>query len=261
MTVNIREQSRQVQTTEVFSGQMTWKVESVEPDGGAICQMTIDWLRLEAQGGEGEVQVADTRDGTAENKRILQHLEVVTGTPITVHVAKDGSIKSVEGIDQIRNAAPEGISVPKDNEFKESANDLAMVPFAPTQAGIGQTWEASFDWTHEIGTIRHNTTFKFEGVERLAGIDVATVTSTATLSLIPDQDKLPELPDGATVNTELRQASYEAQIMYDLQRGEAVGRNSKQVTEIETAISFNGNTMGQIVHEVMQSQVLRSAEE
>jgi hypothetical protein len=59
----------------------------------------------------------------------------------------------------------------------------------------------------------------------------------------------------------MKNGSATTQIMFDLSRGEAVGRNSTQRTVINATLSFQGRSMTQTVEESSQSQSLRISEE
>jgi len=59
---------------------------------------------------------------------------------------------------------------------------------------------------------------------------------------------------------QMKKGVAKTQIMFDLSRGEAVGRNSVQTTVIEAKLTHNGQTVTRIMDETIQSQVLRIAE-
>ncbi|MDX1682796.1 MAG: hypothetical protein R3336_06730, partial [Phycisphaeraceae bacterium] len=109
----------------------------------------------------------------------------------------------------------------------------------------------------EQGQLHQNQTYRLARVETIAGIPVATVTMTADLSLTPKDP-----PEGAPpMQVRMTDGSHQAEILWDLQRGEAVGRNAVESRRIETTIQLpNGRSLKRLVDERVQSQALRIAE-
>lgn len=241
-----------------ITGQVTWSVSKVNSDGSAECVMTIDWLAMTITLPDGTVQVNDSRRGSGDTEQVQSLLKAMSTVPITCDVNADGSVSRVRGTDAIRSRADADANVPEDLDFIESASDLATLPFAPAQTSPGKPWKVPFEWSHELGMMRFDTTFTLAGVEEIAGIPVATVTSSSALQLTVDRSKVPA--DGPPVDVRLRSGSASSQVMFDLQRGEAVGRNSMQSTQLEIRMDLQGQTMTQTINETIQSQALRVSE-
>lgn len=256
-TMSLAGQSRSAQVTMETTGEVTWVVDRVQPNGGATCTMTLDWLSMSIA-SDGERQVSDSRRGSGDNEMIHDLLRAMAGVPITVEVAPDGSIESVHGTDAIRRRLDVPEMMPQDLDFIESASDLATIPDAPATARVGARWDADYRWTHEMGHLRHDMSYTLAGVEELAGIPIATVTGRGSLSLDVDHSKLPE--DAPPIDVKLVDGSVTSQVMFDLQRHEAIGRNTVQETTIDVTVRMPQQTLSQRTHETIQSQVLRIGE-
>ena len=241
----------------LYEGEVTWTVDRVAADGSADCTMTLDWITARMRGPQGE-QLVDSRLNSSDSPRMLKLLQAMSGTPMSVDVAADGSITELTGAEDVaRNAGPD-IQTPKKIDFIETASDLATAPFAPASANIGDTWQAAFDWTHESGMMHHDATYTLADRESIAGIDVATITYAADLAYTPEVNNA--RPDDAAVNVQLNRGEETGQIIFDLTRGEAVGRNTVETSQIEIQIQLPDRTIVQIIDERIQSQVLRIAE-
>ena len=241
------------------NGELTWAVQSIRPDGGATCTMTMDWITVTLTDPEGNTISLDSRKARGDVPRFHKLLKAMVGKSITITVKPDGTIDKVSGVDAVRRAAEEPDDVPEDLDWIESATDLATVPGVPAEIRVGGTWKQNFRWTHDEGHLRHAMTYTLADVEDVAGIPLATVEGRGTLKLEP---KPLELPPGAPpVTRRLTGGEVTSQILFDLQRHEAVGRNTTQEDTIVTSVRFPQGTVTQSVTTSIQSQVLRLSEE
>ncbi len=85
------------------------------------------------------------------------------------------------------------------------------------------------------------------------------MTGQSDLDLEVDRSKIPD--DAPPIDVKLRDGSVQSQVMFDLQRHEAVGRNSVQKTDIDVTIRFPQQSIHQRIQRTTQSQMLRIAEE
>lgn len=249
-----REQQASVETT----GELTWHVQQVRSDGGAVCEMTIDWMRMTMRSDQAE-QVNDSRQGSGDTEPVHDMLRAMAGTPIEVRVAPDGLIEGVAGVDAVRQSMANPGLAPGELDLIESASKLALLAGAPAQATVGDTWQRRNRWRHEMGYLHEDITWRLEGVEHIAGIPVATVTGDAVLDLEFEEPDMP--PDAPPVDVRLREGDLQTQVMFDLQRGEAVGRNSVQHTRIEITVETPQQRVQQEIEQTIQSQALRIGEE
>jgi len=244
----------------IIEGEIFWKVLSVATDGSAECEMTLEWLSFDLTTSAGKHEFNDSRKGSGDTQQVHALMKAMTGVPLTIHAAPDGSITGVDGVNAIRSRAEEGIKVPDDLDFIESATDLATVPFVPAELIVGQSYDANFDWSHEMGNMHHDTTYTLTSIEDVAGIPLATVEGRSRIVFNPDPTKIPA--DGSKVDIVMKHGESTSQIMFDLQRHEAVGRNSRQNTtlEINVTIPANNQTLTRTINEMVQGQVLRIEE-
>lgn len=261
-TTSAQGQTRSGQTRIEMTGELLWSVDRVAGDGSATCTMTLSWMTADLTLPSGERQRNDSRRPRGENEATHQMLRAMADVPLTVDVAADGSILAVRGVDAMQRRAPEGVTVPDELDFIETCTDLATLVAAPAQARVGDTWSTQFVWNHPFGKLRHDVRYALDSVGVVEGIPLATVSGSAKLKLDVDPSKLPgaNQPDGPKVNVRMTRGSFSTQVQFDLDRHEAVGRNTVQETQVRVTISFMGRQATSTTDEVIQSQVLRIAE-
>jgi hypothetical protein len=208
---------------------------------------------------DGSTQVNDTRNGTSQTPPVYAVIMAMVGHPVDVAMAADGSAISVSGTDAMRSAAGADVELPEDLDFVESASDLATLPFAPAAATVGQSWDASFRWSHELGFMNHSVRYSLDSVRNIHGINLATITGQGTMTLDIDPAKLPK-DDSVQVDVSLVNGSFRQQVLMDMDRREAVGRNSVMTTQIRTTMNAGENNITQLTSETVQSQALRISE-
>jgi len=239
-----------------IDGQTTWTVSQVREDGSAVCEMTVQWVRATVTPPNGEPQTVDSREASGEPARLHQLVVALSGSPVRVEVAADGKVASASGYEAIVQAAGENSSL-SERDFVEMATELAVLPGGPAEAMIGTTWNEQFQWGHDVGTLNYDTRFTFEGVERIGGIPIATVTSTASPTFDPDPEKMGDAP----VTIRLVESSETERILFDLWRHEAVGRHQVLDLSFELTATTPAGQINMAMRERITSQVLRIAEE
>lgn len=258
-TMRVGPEKRTSDTSMQFDGEVTWTVQKVKADGSATCTMTLDWLTVTLTLPDGTVQHNDSRKGSGDTEAFHRLLRAMAGVPLVFNVNADGSVEKVSGTSAIRRNVGDDTTVPEDLDFIETATDLAVLAFAPADAELNDRWNAQFTWTHQMGRIDHTHRYTLSSVEQVAGIPIATVTGTGKLKLKPDMPDLP--PDAPDIDVRLVEGSYQAQIMFDLQRHEAVGRNTVESHHIQTSTRLPQLTFKQSTEETIHSQALRIAEQ
>ncbi|MCC7204810.1 MAG: hypothetical protein IT441_06995 [Phycisphaeraceae bacterium] len=242
----------------LIEGQSTWRVDSVRPDGSAECTMTMDWIKVTLS-GQGDKKVVDSRQSQGDPAELHTVLRAMTENPVKLSVAADGTVGKVTGVDKIRRAVgPELAESIDERDFIENAYDLALIPAAPADASVGKSWSFAYDSTHEAGVFTLDQRYELAGVEPIASIPVATVTSAAKIRFEPK--KPPHLPAGAKIDVKLQEGSAQGQTMWDLSLGLAVGRNQNRLTVIQTQVKMEGRSFSQTMRDQVQSQSLRIEE-
>ena len=269
---NVLGQSRSETTVFQSEGLIRWTIEEVRDDGSAACVMHYESIRLTITGTTGQEVVVDSANPTGEVQLYEDLIAAILRTPLTVVVNADGTIDSLDGIDALNAAAGQELveadAVPDENDFLETASDLAVLIAAPADATPGQTWSTQNTWNHENilpgaeTQADWDTTFTFESVGRIEGVPIATIATESDIEMEVD---LSELAGGQLeVDVRFNSASSEGEILYDLSRGEAVARNanaSYSADIILTAPQNPGQAITVRVTEQSQSQLLRVSEE
>lgn len=242
-------------------GEVTWRVDDVRSDGSYACTMTLDWMTADLMQA-GQTKRNDSRKGSGELPPIHDMLNAMEGVPLRMEVAPDGSIKKVDGVQAMRSRAKDAEMIPEELDFIESATDLATIAGAPASLPVGGSWRTNFRWTHDLGHITQDMTYKLTGVEDIEGIEVANVTGSARMKLEVDPKQYPPANSGAALDVRLASSSYEAQIMFDLARHEAVGRNSVDTRVIDMTIRVPRapGPLTRRLTETIRSQTLRIEE-
>ena len=254
--VGPREQTATVNLTS--RGELVWRVESVQADGDAVCVLRYRSVRVTIEGG-GQSQSFDTAgEGEGPLKELI---DALAGNDLTFDVAADGTIREVRGVSQIAAGVSEARAVPEDREFVETAARLATLLAAPAQAEEGARWRTTEAFPHERGEVTYDMTFALRGLDRLEGVPLAYVTLDSDLELDVPEDKMPPAPPGADVKVALTDGSCEAQIIWDLDKGEVAGRNTLMTMEIESSVTAPTSqgrlTITQLEREETLAQLLR----
>ena len=248
-------------------GELTWLVQSVEDDGSATCVMEIDWLTSNQTKDNGATQRNDSRQPSGDSNLTHRRLVAMANTPVSFQVTPDGIVHSVNGTDAIRQFAGDSIDISEELDLHliESATDLAMIAAAPDSAAAHDTWPVEFTWAHDLGRLQYNTTFTLASVEQIAGIRVAIAEANAPLQLNADTQKvraalrLPKLMPDPEV--QLASGSFRTQVMFDLSRHEAVGRNTIEHLNIQLVFSQFDQSATFNFKEHIHSQALRIDEQ
>lgn len=252
------QQQREQRSTMQTSGEVTWHVEHVASDGSAQCRMTFDWLRMTMRDDQQE-QVNDSRQGSGDTPPLHAMLRAMTGVAIGVEVAADGTIQAVSNTAAIRRALEHEELAPSDVDLIENASKLATLINAPAAAEPGDQWRVEHQWRHELGSQYETIDWRLEGIEHIADIPIATVVGQGAVEVEMDEAQMPE--GAPPIDMTMRDGNIQAQVLFDLQRGEVVGRNSVEQTRIEMTIRIPEQTVHQQIEQTVQSQVLRIEEE
>ncbi|MEM6333499.1 MAG: hypothetical protein AAF823_09195 [Planctomycetota bacterium] len=252
--------SRTVSTTLSSEGQTEWVVTEVGDDGSAKGTMTLQWIVITVTQPDGSTMKVDSRRAGGDIPAYKQLLDAVAGVPLMIEVAADGSVASVEGMNQM-TAKYGGDEFPlEERDFVETATDLAALTGVPAMVVPGQRWSTTHDWSHELGTMRHDLNWTLSEVEDVEGIGLAVVDVTGELTLELGDDAIPA--DAPQTQVRLVSGSIEGQVLFDTLRREAVGRNTVQndVIRSTTRLPQNRGTLVRTTTQRVQSQSLRIEE-
>ncbi len=262
-TVSLADQKRTTDMNMVSEGEVTWAVDRVKPDGSAECTMTLDWLTLDYTAG-GKTLKNDSRKGSGEIESVHALLKAMAGVPLKVSVAADGTVTRIDGTKTMagRLGADRKDMLPQELDFIETASDLATLIAAPESIVVGKKWGTKLKWAWSDspfeGYLHHDMTYTLAGVEDLAGLPVAMIEGRSKLKLELDRSKLPEGMPPA--DAKLVKGELQTQVMFDLSRHEAVGRNTIQTTTVDFTIRMPNATIARRLEETLRGQALRIEE-
>ena len=106
--------------------------------------------------------------------------------------------------------------------------------------------------------MHHQTQYTLDAVDHVEGVDIATVSARATLELEPDMSKFPE--NAPQPQIDLTEADFSSQIMFDLSRHEAVGRDTVENRTVTMTMDVGDLSIVTTMKEKIHSQVLRIEE-
>ncbi len=260
-TMSLGANQREAGMTITTEGRTRWTVDRVNADGSSQCTMTLEWITAEIE-ANGQKQANDSRRGSGDSEPMHNLLRAMVGVPLKVAVNADGSIDSVQGVDAMKSKIGAELEslIPEPLDFVESATDLATIPHAPAEAEPGETFDANYRWTHELGHTDQDWTYELASVEQMEGVRIATVTGRGRLTLDVDRSELPA--DAPPTDIRMTEGGATSQVFYDLSRREAIGRHGTQDTTIEVNITLPNNrgTLKRVTVQKIQSQTLRVEE-
>ena len=261
-TMTLGQRSQQVDATQTFTGEMTWAVEKVKPDGSTTSRMTLDWIAVTAErhGPEGMTTTTDTRKPAGDAAALHEMLSAMAGVPITIELAPDGHVTKVGNTAAMRSRTKNPELLPEDLDYEETASDAAALAFAPSALAVGEAFDAAFRWSHELGFMNQDWTYTLADVQEMHGIDVATIRGNAKLRLDVDPKELP--PGAPPISAKLTDGSISTEVLFDLSRHEVLARTSRGTEHITVTVKLPENqTFTRKLEESTTSQLLRIAEE
>jgi len=260
------------QTTFVSEGQILWVVDVVNEDGSSACTMKFEKMKFSMTVDDSPALVVDSENPSGENAVFESLIKAMTDTPLSVKVRADGSIESVEGVDELEAAAGkdarEADVIPEEIDFIETASEMATLIACPAQATSGQTWNTKNTWNHDSvvpgAKTKSNwdTTFTFAGLGEIAGIPVATIKADASVDFDIDLSKMPQQTPG--IDVQFGDAQAKGEILFDLSRHETVARNDSLKYQADVTIAPPNDKLPPFkvkVIESSQSQLLRVSEQ
>ncbi len=170
-TVSVGDQQRENEVVIETTGEVTWTVKRVDATGGVSGEMTLDWMQMTVRPPKGKPHVNDSRKASGDDPPLHDILKAMTGTPVRVEMAADGSIERVSGTCAIQQRIQPKEMAPTDLDFMESANDLAAIAAAPGEAAIGDDWDVRHKWSYHIsgpldGFVHEDMQWRVANIER-----------------------------------------------------------------------------------------------
>jgi hypothetical protein len=221
--------------------------------------MSLDKVWMKVTDPSGNAIEEDGRSTNEATASLRTWINAITGSPLTVTVASDGSISRVEGYRAIQTKAGEAGDNLDERYFREVAMDLAVLVGGPADTRIGKSWKVDHDASHRMGDIHFETTYTPTAVEHIAGIGIVMIDRSSKMRFIPDLSDLP--PDAPKLNVRTVEAAQTGQILFDTSRHEIVGGHGEQTLVLEISFSVNGRNITRTSREVTSYQILRISEQ
>lgn len=247
----------------VFEAELTWKVIEADEQGGGEVEMKIDDLSMKVTEGKGKTYTATPNRADEQLAAAQALLKGLTSKPVRMTIGPDGSVERVSGWKSLANAAGDSGESLTETDFKELAVEIALLPGAMAEAAVGQTWDETFEWSHEMGQMELETQYKLVALERVAGVPIADIQAASEIDIELDREKFakPGGADGPKVDMKFNGGKQAAQIMYDLSRNEVVGQNISRRLQFQVDVSYRGRSFKQLLTHSMNTQVIRLDEE
>lgn len=237
---------------------VAWEVVAAEPSGGGTARLTIESISFEVTGEDGQTRKITAQASDEEFQSMRQYIAALSGSAVTVAIGSDGQISSVEGHEAIREKAGEAGENLDEGFFRDLARDLAVLTGGQASVQRGMKWQHTHTSDHPIGELRQSYIDELLGVEVLAGVPVAAIRRRGELALEPDLSERPA--DAPPLNIRTTEATYDAQLFFDLSRHELIGSHAQQTLALEVTITTPAREFVQSIREVTSTQVLRISE-
>lgn len=198
----------------------SFKVTSVDDQGGAVLEMQIEWVRMTAsfeneEGRKSELIEFDTSDPKKQNHAQFKKVLESVGKPqALVRFDASGRPREVTRLDKSSRKSEPSADVDGDGTPE---NYLVILPEGPV--AVGDTWKEPFDVLVKVPQ-GLTTRIRMQRSHKLTEVKHGHATiEFRTIILTPVQDP--------AIAAQLIQREIEGRIVFDLQRGMIVSREAK----------------------------------
>jgi hypothetical protein len=239
---------------------MRWKVTEVAPNGDATVSMTTERVQIEMQGMAGNLSY-DSESGEPPSDPQARLATAMAGMSYTMVISPDGSVKSIQGIDKLRDEMlasmpPEQVAtmqaVAGEMFSEESMTRMAQqnVQVFPAEAvGPGDTWDRSFTMAVPVlGEMTTKTTFTLTGTEQREGRTIATIATSGDISMGGESSS----PVPMTID--LGDTKMGGTIDFDTERGITV--SSTMTTSMQMNVDAGGQQMSMTMNGSMTTELI-----
>ena len=200
---------------------MRQTVQSVDLSGDATLMVTTEHMRMEGIGPAGN-QLYDSDTGDIPTDPAILGAAAMVGQSYSMVVQPDGTVKSVQGIEELveamRTSFPPEVAPMLDEMFSAdilieiAQQGMQILPTDPISPG--DSWQTSFTMPNPLlGEVTTNLTFGLDQVEERDGKTVALLSSTGEI-VADAPDGLEGLPMEMDVDAEMT-----GSLIFELDRG------------------------------------------
>jgi len=200
---------------------MRQTVQSVDLSGDATLMVTTEHMRMEGIGPAGN-QLYDSDTGDIPTDPAILGAAAMVGQSYSMVVQPDGTVKSVQGIEELveamRTSFPPEVAPILDEMFNAdilieiAQQGMQILPTDPISPG--DSWQTSSTMPNPLlGEVTNNLTFVLDQVEERDGKTVALLSSTGEI-VADAPDGLEGLPMEMDVDAEMT-----GSLIFELDRG------------------------------------------
>ena len=200
---------------------MRQTVQSVDLSGDATLMVTTEHMRMEGIGPAGN-QLYDSDTGDIPSDPAILGAAAMVGQSYSMVVQPDGTVKSVQGIEELveamRTSFPPEVAPMLDEMFSAdilieiAQQGMQILPTDPISPG--DSWQTSFTMPNPLlGEVTNNLTFVLDQVEERDGKTIALLSSTGEI-VADAPDGLEGLPMEMDVDAEMT-----GSLIFELDRG------------------------------------------
>ena len=200
---------------------MRQTVQSVDLSGDATLMVTTEHMRMEGIGPAGN-QIYDSDTGDIPTDPAILGAAAMVGQSYSMVVGPDGTVKSVQGIEELveamRTSFPPEVAPMLDEMFSAdilieiAQQGMQILPTDPISPG--DSWQTSFTMPNPLlGEVTNNLTFVLDQVEERDGKTIALLSSTGEI-VADAPDGLEGLPMEMDVDAEMT-----GSLIFELDRG------------------------------------------
>ena len=200
---------------------MRQTVQSVDLSGDATLMVTTEHMRMEGIGPAGN-QLYDSDTGDIPSDPAILGAAAMVGQSYSMVVQPDGTVKSVQGIEELveamRTSFPPEVAPMLDEMFSAdilieiAQQGMQILPTDPISPG--DSWQTSLTMPNPLlGEVTNNLTFVLDQVEERDGKTVALLSSTGEI-VADAPDGLEGLPMEMDVDAEMT-----GSLIFELDRG------------------------------------------
>ena len=200
---------------------MRQTVQSVDLSGDATLMVTTEHMRMEGIGPAGN-QLYDSDTGDIPSDPAILGAAAMVGQSYSMVVGPDGTVKSVQGIEELveamRTSFPPEVAPMLDEMFSAdilieiAQQGMQILPTDPISPG--DSWQTSFTMPNPLlGEVTNNLTFVLDQVEERDGKTIALLSSTGEI-VADAPDGLEGLPMEMDIDAEMT-----GSLIFELDRG------------------------------------------
>lgn len=228
---------------------MTWSIKSVDSDGTAKMNQTIDRFRMSLEAPGGNSVSIDTNDKNPPTdpvgKAVAPFLEAWVGTPITLTMSNLGEVQDVEVppslIEKMKNAGPAGQALgnlaTEEGMKKLISHSILVLPSKSVEKGA--TWSRPLEFSMPQLTMKIANTYTYQGVSQKDGANEANID----LSM-----KIEEIKSGKDVPIDITLDKQEGSGSYEFNTDKGWLDSSEVKQNVSMNISANGQTFSTETH-------------